>query len=129
MIRNIASIICAIITFGMALLQLSLTFGAPLGEYILGGQHKVLPKRMRLTSCTFALIFTFIGLSYLQRGNVLSLGLNSNVLNVIIIINTLFLAYAIIGNGFLTKSNKEKYVMTPLSIIQFILSVITFINI
>ncbi len=125
MISNITSILCAIITFGMALLQLSLTFGSPLGEYVLGGQNKILPKRMRLVSSAFALIFTFIGLSYLQRGNVLSLGLNSGLLNVVIIINTLFLAYAVIGNGVLTKSKKEKYVMTPLSILQFILSVIT----
>lgn len=128
MISSIVSILCAITTFGMALLQLSLTFGSPLGEYVLGGQYRVLPKRMRLISSTFALIFTFIGLSYLQRGNVLSIGLNSGVLNVVIIINTLFLAYAIIFNGFLTKSKKEKYVMTPLSIIQVILSVITFFN-
>lgn len=126
MMHNITSILCAIITFGMALLQLSLTLGAPFGEYALGGQHRVLPKKMRSISSAYTLIFTFIGLSYLQIGNVISIGLNPNVLNVIIILNTLFLAYAIIGNGFLTKSKKEKYVMTPISIIQFILSVITF---
>lgn len=42
---------------------------------------------------------------------------------IVIIVNTLFLAYAIVGNGILTKSKKEKYVMTPFSIIQFIFSV------
>lgn len=53
----IASLIVAIITFGMALLQLSLTFGAPLGEYVLGGLNKVLPKKMRFLSGTFSFIF------------------------------------------------------------------------
>lgn len=125
MIGNVASLTCAIITLGMALLQLSLTFGSPFGEYVLGGQHKILPKRMRFISSAFTLIFIFVGICYLQRGNILSLGLSLGLVNTTIIVNTLFLAYAIIGNGILTKSKKEKYVMTPFSIIQFVLSVIT----
>lgn len=127
MIGYIFSLICAIITFGMGLLQLSITFGAPFGEYVLGGQNKILPKKMRLISCTFFLIFLFVGMAYLQRGNVLYIGFNSMVVKIIIIVNTIFLAYAIIGNGMLTKSKKEKYVMTPFSIIQFICSVVVFL--
>lgn len=45
MIGYVSSLICAVITFGMASLQLSITFGAPFGEYVLGGQNKVLPKK------------------------------------------------------------------------------------
>lgn len=123
MIAYIASLICAIITFGMSLLQLSITFGAPLGEYVLGGIHRVLPKRMRLVSSTFVLIFIFVGMAYLQWGKVLYIGFNAVFVNVIVIINTLFLAYAIVGNGVITKSKKEKYLMTPLSIVQFVCSV------
>jgi hypothetical protein len=124
MIGYYTALIIAVITFVMALLQLSLTLGAPFGEFVLGGLHKVLPPKMRITSSTFSIIFIFIGLTYLQKGNIISLGLNQILVNIVVIINTLFLAYAIIGNGFLTKSKKEKYVMTPFAIIQFILSVI-----
>lgn len=60
MIGYVSSLICAVITFGMALLQLSITFGAPFGEYVLGGQNKVLPKKMRFTSGTF---FVYLPLS------------------------------------------------------------------
>ena len=123
----IASLIVGIITFGMALLQLSLTFGAPFGEYVLGGLNKVLPKKMRFVSGTFSFIFIFVGMAYLQRGNVMYMGLSSVFVNIIVIVNTLFLAYAIVGNGMLTKSKKEKYLMTPLSIIQFICSMIAFL--
>ena len=118
----VVSLIVAIITFGMALLQLCLTFGAPFGEYVLGGRHKVLPNKMRLVSCSFSIIFIFVGLVYLQRGNILYIGFNPVFVNGVIIANTLFLAYAMIGNGFLTKSKKERYLMTPISIIQFICS-------
>ncbi len=67
-------------------------------------------------------------MAYLQWGNILSIGFNSMFVKIIIIVNTLFLGYAIIGNGMLTKSKKEKYVMTPFSIIQFICSVVTFLT-
>ncbi|WP_234117144.1 hypothetical protein [Clostridium hydrogenum] len=126
MIEYICSFTCAIITLGMALLQLSITFGAPFGEYVLGGQNKVLPKKMRLVSCMFFLIFIFVGMAYLQWGKIIYIGFNSVFLKIIIIVNTLFLAYAIIGNGMITKSKKEKYVMTPFSVIQFICSVVAF---
>lgn len=124
----ILSLICAIITFGMALLQLSITLGAPFGEYVLGGANKILPKKMRFISCTFLIIFIFVGMAYLQLGSILYIGFNSIFVKIIIIVNTLFLAYAIIGNGVVTKSKKEKYVMTPFSIIQFICSVVAFFS-
>jgi hypothetical protein len=120
---GIASLISAILTFIMALLQLSLTFGAPFGEYVLGGQYRVLPPKMRYTSTTFSIIFTIIALAFLQKGKILILGIGSTVVSIIIIINTIFLAYAIVGNGFITKSRKERLVMTPASILGFLCSV------
>ena len=124
MIGYVSSLICSVITFGMALLQLSITFGAPFGEYVLGGENKVLPKKMRFISGTFFCIFTFVGIAYLQGGNILYIGFNSMFVKIVIIVITLFLACAIVWNGMLTKSKKEKYVMTPFSIIQFIFSVV-----
>lgn len=128
MIGYLFSLICAAITLGMALLQLSITFGAPFGEYVLGGENKVLPKKMRFISGTFFFIFIFVGIAYMERGNIFHIGFNSMFVKIIIIVNTLFLAYAIVGNGMLTKSKKEKYVMTPFSIIQFICSVVAFFS-
>lgn len=128
MVNSFTCLIVVIITFGMALLQLSLTFGAPLGEYVLGGLHKVLPGRMRFVSSAFAVIFIFVGFVYLQKGEILDVGFHPAFVNGVVIVNTLFLAYAIIGNGFLTKSKKEKYLMTPLSILQFICSFLVLVH-
>ena len=72
------------------------------------------------------MIFIFVGMAYLQWGNILYIGFNLVFVKIIIMVNTLFLAYAIIGNGMITKSKKEKYVMTPFSVIQFICSVAAF---
>ncbi|MDP4094418.1 MAG: hypothetical protein Q8920_13770 [Bacillota bacterium] len=120
------SLICAVVTFGMALLQLLLTLGAPLGEYALGGQHIVLPKKMRFLSGTFFILWIIVGMAYLQWGNIANVGFGSLLDKIILILNTIFLAYAIIGNGFITKSKKEKYVMTPFSALLFVCSIISF---
>jgi len=122
-----ASLTCAVIQFGMALFQLSLACGAPFGEYALGGQHRILPKKMRPTSAVFVIIFTFIGFCFLQRGGIVDMGMNRILVSVVIIINTLFMAYAIVGNAFLTKSRKERYVMTPISAVQFVCSILSFV--
>ena len=121
------SLTCAAIQYGMALFQLSLACGAPFGEYALGGHHRILPKKMRPASAVFALIFAFIGFCFLQRGGIVNPGLNRLLVSVVIIINIIFMAYAIIGNAFLTKSRKERYLMTPISIVQFICSILSFI--
>jgi hypothetical protein len=99
----------------------------PFGEYVLGGSNKVLPTEIRFVSATFTLIFILVGIAYLQKGKVINIGLNPMLVNIFVILNTLFLAYAIIGNGLLTQSIKEKYLMTPLSIIQFVCSVIVIV--
>lgn len=119
-----AALICAAITFGFALFYVLLILGAPLGEYILGGQYRVLPPKVRVVSGVLSCLFVFAGLIYLQKGSIINIGLDSHIAGGIIIVFTLFFAYAIFGNAVLTKSKKEKYVMTPISILSFICSVL-----
>ncbi len=113
----------------MALLQLSLVFGAPLGEYVLGGKHKVLPPKTRMLSGMYTCVFIIVGLSLLQAAEIIAPVFDAAFMKVTLIIYTLFLAYAIIGNGFLTKSKKEKYVMTPISIIGCAASVVVLLSV
>jgi hypothetical protein len=57
MLLSISTWFNIIMVFFMAFLQLSLTFGAPLGEYVLGGTHRILPPKKRILSgfvfCSF----------------------------------------------------------------------------
>jgi len=125
---SIATYISLLLAFGFALLQFSLTLGAPLGEYVLGGTHRVLPAKMRFVSGAFSLWFTVVGLGYLQRAGKIGPIFNDSFVQVLLIVYTLFLLYAIVGNGFLTKSKKERYVMTPLSIAGCVSSVYLLFN-
>jgi len=122
-LRTIATSISIVLAFGMAVLQFLLICGAPLGEYILGGAHRILPARMRFVSGFFSCFFIAVGIAYMQRTGIMAPLFSASFADILRIIYTLFLAYAVIGNSFLTKSKKEKCVMTPLSIIGCLSSV------
>ena len=124
---NFVSVICAIVTLLMAALHLSLVLGAPIGEFVLGGKVRIIPIKQRWINLFFVIIFGFLGLLYLGKGGIISFILSNMTTKIIMGIYTAFLAYAIIGNIFFTKSTKEKYVMIPASIIGFISSLLTII--
>jgi hypothetical protein len=120
---KIFSIICAVNFFFNALLHLSLVLGAPFGEFVLGGQYTVFPMKMRVISVIFFFIWTFVGLLYLIKGNIIKYNLHKTGITIILLLVTIFMVYAIFGNLFITTSIKEKYLMTPLALVTSISSI------
>ncbi len=118
-----SALTCSIITFLMGVLHLLLSMGAPIGEYVLGGQNKVIPINKRWINVILTFIFLFVGVLYL--GKAILFQFSEIPSKVIMIAYSLFLAYAIIGNIFFTKSRKEKAMMIPASVIGFISSLST----
>jgi uncharacterized membrane protein len=110
--------------FSFVFLHSLLILGAPFGKYVLGGSNKFLPLKKRVISGIFSLLFFIVGLSYLQYIKWFEIGFSNGFVNISLVLYTIFLAYAIIANGLLTKSKKEKYLMTPLSLLGFICSII-----
>lgn len=119
------SLICAIITFFMSILHILLLIGMPIGEYVLGGQNKVIPLNRRWINLVFAFVFSFLGLFYLGKSISIPFQFSELPSKIIMIVYSLFLAYAIIGNIFFTKSKKEKVMMIPASIMGFVCSFAT----
>lgn len=122
---NLFSCVCSIITFFMCCLHVLLIFGVPIGEYVLGGKEKVIPLRKRWINGIFACVFCFLGIFYLGKAGIISFDFPNRLSNGVMIVYTLFLAYAILGNIFFTESKKEKIVMIPISVICFICSFLT----
>lgn len=118
-----SALTCSIITFLMGVVHLLLSMGAPIGEYVLGGQNKVIPINKRWINVILTFIFLFVGVLYL--GKAILFQFSEIPSKVIMIAYSLFLAYAIIGNIFFTKSRKEKAMMIPASVIGFISSLST----
>lgn len=113
---NIFSIVGAMIFGMMAVLTLLVTLGLPLGEFTMGGKHKILPIQMRFASGS-ALIFQLIAIfSVLYVGEIISLSIPFSLARGVCIF---FGFYLLLNTGMnlMSFSKKEKYVMTPLALI------------
>lgn len=93
--------------------------GAPLGEFTMGGQYKVLPKALRIMAVVSLVIQIFAIIIVLQAGGYMDLWLSAKVTQVICIFYAVYLSLNTLMNLF-SKSKKERYVMTPLSLVAAI---------
>ena len=114
-----SSFIVAILFVSIAVFQVLLSLGFPLGEFAMGGYHKILPKKLRIASAANALILLFMGFVFLQHTNVLN-GMDFLSTNILVWVITVFLGLNAIAN-LISRSKKERFVMTPLSGFTFIL--------
>ncbi|KHF41673.1 hypothetical protein [Halalkalibacter okhensis] len=118
----IFSIVVAMICVCIAAFQIMLSLGYPLGEYAMGGYYKVLPKKFRIVSAGNAIILLFMGLVFLLHTNVIT-GLDFLPTNILVWMITIFLGINTLAN-LVSRSKKERYVMTPVSGVVFILCLI-----
>ncbi len=91
--------------------------GLPLGELTMGGQYKVFPKKLRFIMVAQLILQVFFVIIILQMGGFLPLWFSDNTTKIIGIVMAVFLSLNTVMN-FISKSKKEKYVMTPLSAIS-----------
>ncbi|MCD7899850.1 MAG: hypothetical protein LUH22_08240 [Bacteroides sp.] len=100
----------------LAILSLALLFGAPMGEYALGGKHKVLKGKERFMA-VFAFCIQVFGIFVLLRGSgILDAPLSGKAINICLYIYAGYLSLNVLMN-LASKSQKEKLIMTPLAAI------------
>jgi hypothetical protein len=116
---QIPAILSGLIFLAVAVFQVLLFAGVPLGEYSWGGANKgVLPVRLRIASLLSACLLVCMAFVVAVHANVLfvDLPLLSNKIAVWII--TIFMGLNTLGN-LASKSSKEKRLMTPLTGVAF----------
>ncbi|AST91178.1 MULTISPECIES: hypothetical protein [Sutcliffiella] len=113
------SIIVSIMFVVVAVFQVLLSLGYPIGEFAMGGYYKVLPKKLRIASLINAFVLLFMGFVILQHANVI-IGFDFLPTNILLWVITIFLGVNTIAN-LISRSKKEKLVMTPLSGFTFLL--------
>ena len=114
----------AIVQFMVALFQLGLVLGAPMGEYAFGGQHAgKLPNRYRVASVFSFLMLLAIGGHYLAQAGVMSpllpAGLNT-------IANWVLVGFNVVGliMNSISRSKKERQMWVPVLLLSVVLAVI-----
>jgi len=116
---TLSSIIVAIIFVSLAIFQELLTLGFPLAEFTLSGYYKVLPKKLRAISAFSSLLLLFMAVVVLKHAKIFN-GLDFLPSYVLMWIITIALGLMTLAN-FISQSKKEKYTMTPLSAVAFLL--------
>lgn len=114
-----AAVIGASVFSIVIVLSFLIICGLPLGELTMGGQYKVFPKKLRIILVTQLILQIFFVVIILQMGGFISLWFSSKVTKIICIVMAIYLSFNTFLN-FVSKSKKEKYVMTPLSAISAI---------
>lgn len=110
------SILGAVLFGVIAIMTVLVACGLPLGEFTMDGQHKILPKKFRVMAVISVAIQIFAMIIILQAGGFVSLWLSFKVTKYICFFFAAYLSLNTIMN-MISKSRKEKYVMTLLSLI------------
>ena len=105
------------VIFGViATMTVLVACGLPFGEFTMGGQHKILPKNLRVAAVISVAIQFFTMIIILQAGGFIPLWFSFKVTTYLCFFFAAYLSLNTIMN-MISKSRKERFVMTPLSLI------------
>ena len=117
MLSTVSSIIGAVLLLAVAVMEILLIFGLPLGEFTMGGRYKVLPPMYRVFAATSVILQLFGAAMILQGGGLMNMWFAGKVIKIICFVFAGFFAVNTVMN-IISPSKKEKYVMTPLAAVE-----------
>ena len=125
----IAALIQAVIALGVAIFQIALVAGAPLGEYTIGGQHPgKLPGQFRVTAAVSAIIMVAQSGHYLAQAGILNPALSPGQ-NAIV--NWFWFGFAVLGLivNSISRSKKERNTWVPVLLVSAICTLLVALNV
>lgn len=113
MIITAAVVGCALLG-ALAVLQALLIAGLPLGRFAWGGQHQVLPTKLRIGSAVSIVLYALFALIILDTAARALDTTGDNITDVAIWVLT---AYFVVGVGMngVSRSRPERLLMTPVA--------------
>lgn len=117
MISNICSITGAVLLLTVAVMEVLLIAGLPLGEFTMGGRYKILPPMYRIFAASSVILQLFGAAMILQGGGLMNMWFAGKAVKIICLVFAGFFAVNTVMN-LISPSKKEKYVMTPLAAIE-----------
>ena len=111
----VAAVVVCVLLAGLAVFQLLLAAGRPLGRFAWGGQHEVLPRRLRIGSAISVALYALIAAVVLQAAGVIEV-FPEAVADVGIWVVTGYLALGVPLNA-ISRSRSERLVMTPVVLV------------
>jgi hypothetical protein len=107
-----AALTACVVLAGLAVFQGALIGGAPWGRLAWGGQHEVLPTRLRIGSALSIILYAAFGYAAAAKAGLVLPLVNMSVTSVAMWVLTAYFALGVIMNG-ISRSKPERFVMTP----------------
>jgi hypothetical protein len=111
---------------GLAVFQLLLIAGAPLGRFAWGGQSEVLPRNLRIGSVISVVLYAVFAVLMLQAVGAVTV-LPRGAASVAIWVLTGYFALGIVMNA-ISRSRPERFVMTPVAAALAAVSLVLALN-
>ena len=126
-LHQLAAIVACAVLAGLTVFQAALIVGAPVGRFAWGGQHDVLPAKLRIGSAvSIALYVLFAYMALAKAGLALSL-VNETFTSVSAWVLTAYFALGVVMNG-ISRSKPERLVMTPTALLLAALYLVLSLN-
>jgi hypothetical protein len=112
---TIAAVAFCGLLLGLAILQIALAFGAPLGRFAWGGAHTRLPIGLRIGSAVSIVMYAIFSAIVLARAGLLTAIANPSIARIGIWVLVGYLGLGVVMNG-ISRSKAERFTMTPLAL-------------
>lgn len=123
LVDQIAALAACTVLAGLAVFQAALIGGAPLGRLAWGGQHEVLPARLRIGSALSIVLYALFGYAALARAGFAPPLVSDPVTSTSIWVLTAHFALGVVMNG-VSRSKAERLIMTPTALVLTVLYLI-----
>lgn len=119
-VTSSAAVAACVLLGALAVFQALLVFGVPLGRFAWGGQHEVLPTRLRVGSLISLVIYVLVGWVLLARA-----GQDSGGHGIVGVATWVIAGFFLLGaaGNLASRSRSERLVMTPVAVLLCALTV------
>ena len=112
----IAALIFIVLILSLCVFQIALSFGAPLGHYAWGGKHRVLPRKLRVSSALSIIIYLGMALVVASKTDLVEIIPQGSFLTALSWGVSAYLTLGVFMNA-ISRSKPERYTMTPVALI------------
>ncbi len=117
---EISAILASVILAGLAIFQVALILGAPLGRLAWGGKHDVLPTNLRVSSMSSIFLYGIFSIIILSKAGIVSAPISDGAVVVTMWALTGYFFVGVVMNA-ISRSKPERYLMTPVAAVLALL--------
>ncbi|NWL11468.1 hypothetical protein DM793_09165 [Paenarthrobacter nitroguajacolicus] len=104
----------------LAVFQAALAAGAPLGRFAWGGQHDVLPRKLRVGSVVSIVLYVLFGYTALAKAGLVPVLVSETFTDIFMWVLTAYFILGVAMNA-ISRSKPERFVMTPVALVLAVL--------